>query len=309
MRRTVLITAITALSLAACGGSDSDADTPTTETPSADVSADGDTAGTDPIVEAPTTTANPDKPEVEIPDELPTELQRNVLTEGSGPEAAEGDTVIVNYVGVRTSDGAEFDNSYDRGQPFPVTLGTGSVIPGWEQGLIGSQTGEQLQLDIPPDLAYGDQERSEVIGANETLTFVIDVVAVVPAADPEDEPTEPGVELSTAEGGVEELTYEDLIEGDGPALEADTTMIIRYVNFRGDNGVAIESNWGAEPEPIYYGEGLLPGLLEGMEGMTVGTRRAITIPPEDGFGEEGRPQQGLPADTDMIFVVDLLATY
>ena len=50
-------------------------------------------------------------------------------------------------------------------------------------------------------------------------------------------------------------------------------------------------------------------ILELMEGMNVGGRRAITVPPEDGFGPEGNPQGGLPADTDMIFVIELIGTY
>ena len=60
---------------------------------------------------------------------------------------------------------------------------------------------------------------------------------------------------------------------------------------------------------LYSGDTLLPGLLEGMEGMNVGGRRAVTVPPEDGFGEEGNPQGGLPAGTDMIFVIELIGTY
>lgn len=327
MRRTTLAISITAaLALAACGGSDSDtADTVdtapatdgaeqteadgTTEESSETIAESDATDGSTPAPEpAPSTTANPDKPEVAIPDEAPTELERNVLVEGSGEGAETGDTVIVNYVGVRSEDGVEFDNSYDRGQPFPVTLGSGSVIQGWDDGLIDAQAGEQVQLDIPSDLAYGEQARGELIGENEDLSFVIDVLAVIPAADPADAPTEPGVELSTEEG-VEATEFEDLVVGDGPALETGNTAVIRYVNFRGDNGVAIESNWGGEPLSIPFEEGLLPGLLEGMDGMQVGGSRAITIPPEEGFGPEGNPQGGLPADTDMIFVIDLLGTY
>jgi FKBP-type peptidyl-prolyl cis-trans isomerase len=325
MRSTIAAISITVLTLAACSGSDSDADPVDSEAPvESDVAADdpaadetSDDAATDDTTTddtttdtaelTPSTTQNPDKPEVEIPDELPTELQRNVIVEGTGEPAEVGDTVIVNYVGVRSSDGEEFDNSYDR-QPFPVTLGNGSVIQGWEEGLVGARTGEQVQLDIPSDLAYGPEARGELIGENEDLTFVIDVLAVVGAADPADAPTEPGVELSTGEG-VTETQYEDVVVGDGPALEQGSTAVIRYVNFRGDNGVQIESNWGAEPLSIPFEEGLLPGLLVGMEGMKVGGTRAITIPPEEGFGPEGNPQGGLPADTDMIFVIDLLGTY
>ncbi len=309
MRRTLLVTTIAALSLAACGGSDSDATAPpgTTEPDTSIVDVE-EAAEPDPAeVLPPDTTPAPESnpaPEVELPSEVPTELVRNVLVTGSGDPAAIGDTVIVDYIGVRTVDGVEFDSSYDR-EPFPVTLGNGSVIQGWEDGLIGAQTGERVQLDIPAELAYGDVARSDIIRENEPLTFVIDVRAVVSASEA---PTEPGVPLSTGDG-VAATEFEDLVVGDGPTLERGNTALIRYVNFRGDNGVAIESNWGSDPLQVPFDEGLLPGLLEGMDGMNVGGRRAVTIPPEDGFGPEGNPQGGLPADTDMIFVIELIGTY
>jgi peptidylprolyl isomerase len=229
-----------------------------------------------------------------------------VLEPGVGEPAVAGDTLIVDYVGVRTVDGVEFDNSYD-GEPFPITLGSGSVIQGWEEGLLGAQQGERVQLDIPSALAYGEAARSEVIRENEDLTFVIDVRSVITSVDPADVPTEPGVELSE---GALETTFEDLVIGDGSPIEPGTTALIRYVNFRGDNGVAIESNWGDDPLQIPYNEEqLFPGLYLGMEGMNVGGRRAITIPPDDGFGPDGNPQGGLPAGTDMIFVIELLGAY
>lgn len=134
----------------------------------------------------PTTTIvfeTPDKPEVEIPAEMPTELGVTTLVEGEGPEAAVGDTVTVHYVGVRSEDGTEFDNSYERETPFAVVLGTGSVIQGWDEGLVGAQAGERLQLDIPADLAYGDVPPGDPIQPGDALTFVIDVISVTPAAE------------------------------------------------------------------------------------------------------------------------------
>lgn len=125
----------------------------------------------------------PPKPDVELPETIPTDLVITTLEPGDGPEAAAGDTVTVHYVGVRTEDGTEFDNSYDRGTPFPVVLGAGGVIRGWDEGLIGAQEGARIQLDIPADLAYGDQDRGDVIRAGDALTFVIDVMDVTQAAD------------------------------------------------------------------------------------------------------------------------------
>jgi FKBP-type peptidyl-prolyl cis-trans isomerase len=250
---------------------------------------------------------NPDKPEVEIPDEIPTELQVTVLEEGSGPEAQAGDTVIVDYVGVRSSDGVEFDNSYDRFEPFPVVLGQGSVIKGWDEGLVGAQAGAKIRIDIPSDLAYGAEARGEIIGENEALTFLIEVRAVIQPPDPADAPTEAGVPASV---GATETTVVDLREGDGEELQPGQTGVINYVLYRGDNLVELESSW--EGEPVQVGTtatGGFPGFVKGLPGMKVGGRRAIIVPPEDGFGAEGNPQLGLPAGADLILVVDLLGVY
>lgn len=314
MRRTILITTIAALSLAACGSSDDAATTtpPTSEVEESDIQFEtGDSAPdvdgeTPDVAETPVVTEpapSPDKPEVELPTELPTELVRTVLTEGSGDGAEIGDTVVVDYVGVRSADGEEFDNSYDRGETFPVVLGSGSVIEGWDEGLVGSKVGERIQLDIPAELAYGDQARSDVILPDTPLTFVIDVREVREGVDPADIPTEPGIPLTDV--GVAATEYVELEPGDGDPLETGDTALVRFVLFRADNGVALSTSWG-EPLPIAYDDGLIPGILEGLDGMKVGARRAITIPPEDGFGPEGDPQAGLPADTDIIYLVELV---
>ena len=128
------------------------------------------------------TTDNVNKPKVTPPATAPTSLVITDITPGSGPKAQQGDMVVVNYVGVRQADGTEFDNSYDRGQPFTFTIGSGQVIDGWDQGLVGAKVGGQRQLDIPSNLAYGDQDKGDVIKAGSALSFVIDVMAITPAA-------------------------------------------------------------------------------------------------------------------------------
>jgi peptidylprolyl isomerase len=128
---------------------------------------------------APTTTTPP-KPTVKPPATAPTKLTVTTITKGSGPVAKSGDTVAVHYIGVLQKDGSVFDNSYDRKAPITVQLGTGQVIKGWDQGLIGVQVGGRYQLDIPADLAYGTAGKPP-IGPNESLTFVVDVMSITPA--------------------------------------------------------------------------------------------------------------------------------
>lgn len=312
MRRTLPLLVTATLLFAACSGSDDNAsdtssnETASTEEPSdtSESATDTSETGTSDTVAPPPT--NPNKPEVEVPDEIPTELQVTVIEEGTGPAAEAGDTVIVDYVGVRTRDGVEFDNSYDRFEPFPVVLGQGGVIAGWDEGLVGVQAGARVRLDIPSDLAYGAEARGEIIGENEALTFLIDVRAVIQPPDPADAPTEAGVPASE---GATETTFVDIVEGDGPELLAGQTGVINYVLFRGDNLVVLENGWEADPVSVPTAEGGFPGFVKGLPGMKVGGRRAIIVPPEDAFGPEGDPQLGLPAGSDMIIVVDLLGVY
>ncbi|MEX1141256.1 MAG: FKBP-type peptidyl-prolyl cis-trans isomerase [Thermoleophilaceae bacterium] len=120
-----------------------------------------------------------EKPEVKVPSgEPPRKLVTEDLEEGDGAVAQAGDQVSVNYVGVSYSNGEEFDNSYDRGQPFEFTLGEGQVIPGWDRGVAGMKVGGQRKLIIPPGLAYGAQGSLPSIKPNETLVFVVDLVDV-----------------------------------------------------------------------------------------------------------------------------------
>jgi peptidylprolyl isomerase len=100
------------------------------------------------------------------------------LKKGSGPTAEAGDEVLVQYVGVDYKTGKEFDSSWSRNEPFPFTLGSSSVIPGWEEGIEGMKLGGRRELIIPPELAYGPSGSPPAIGPNETLIFVVDLLAV-----------------------------------------------------------------------------------------------------------------------------------
>jgi peptidylprolyl isomerase len=106
--------------------------------------------------------------------EPPAELVVEDVVKGKGPEAAPGDPLTMQYVGVSWSTNQEFDASWDRGEPFQFQLGAGMVIPGWDQGLEGIRRGGRRLLIIPPDLGYGPAGSPPAIGPNETLIFVVD---------------------------------------------------------------------------------------------------------------------------------------
>lgn len=116
-----------------------------------------------------------EKPTPAVPEgEPPAELVIDDIVEGEGPEAKEGDSISVDYVGALASNGLEFDASWDAGQTFDLDL-PGQVIPGWNEGIPGMKVGGRRQLTIPADLAYGQAGQPPVIPPNSALVFVIDL--------------------------------------------------------------------------------------------------------------------------------------
>jgi len=121
-----------------------------------------------------------EKPEVTVPvgQDPSHQLELEDLIVGEGDEAASGHIVEVHYVGVSWATGNQFDASWDRGDTFKFGLGKGQVIPGWDQGVAGMKVGGRRRITIPPALAYGKRGAGGVIGPDETLVFVVDLVGV-----------------------------------------------------------------------------------------------------------------------------------
>lgn len=121
-----------------------------------------------------------DKPHVYVPpgETPPADLVTEDLEVGDGAEATPGNQVEVHYVGVSWRTRKQFDASWDRGEPFSFGLGQGQVIKGWDEGVAGMRVGGRRRIVIPPNLAYGRQGAGGVIGPDETLVFVVDLLGV-----------------------------------------------------------------------------------------------------------------------------------
>ena len=179
--RLIALLAVAALGIGACGddeGGDADlvpaipAQTPTETTTTPSTSTTGRPFDVASIKVSKDTSK---KPTITKPSgDPPTKLVTKDVVVGKGAAAKNGDKLEMHYLGA-LFDGEQFEASWDSDQPFPLTLGEGNVIPGWDQGIVGMKEGGRRLLVIPPDLAYGEQGQGN-IPPDATLIFVVDVI-------------------------------------------------------------------------------------------------------------------------------------
>lgn len=309
-------TFVLALALTGCSGasgSDTAASaTPTTSTTATATSAEVSTADIGVTVKGDYGT----KPTLTIPDtDAPSDLRLNVISEGEGDGAADGDVLVVNYLGSTwgssSAEASVFDNSFDRSETFGLVLGAGSVITGWDDGLVGQKKGSRVLLSIPPDLAYGTTESSTNTLAGETLLFVVDVVDVVEVPDSAtgtevtpDVDGLPTVESASGEEpsvtSVEGVAVPDdylsalLVKGTGETIDADKTLVLQIVQTDTATGESTTKTWGTSAQTVTAEQVL--AAAPALKDQPVGSR-VVTVTPTTSSSES------------QVLVIDVLAQY
>lgn len=108
-----------------------------------------------------------------------TELKITDTREGTGKAAVKGALLLCQYEGF-LEDGTQFDSSYDHGRPFQFVIGSGRVIKGWDQGIMGMKEGGKRTLHVPSHLAYGERQIGPFIKPNSNLIFYVELLEVRP---------------------------------------------------------------------------------------------------------------------------------
>ncbi len=106
----------------------------------------------------------------------PSGLKYIDLVEGTGPSPQPGQRVTVHYTGTLVN-GLKFDSSVDRNEPYEFKIGTGSVIKGWDEGVMSMRVGGKRKLIIPPSLGY-ENKRNGRIPPNSTLLFDVELLGI-----------------------------------------------------------------------------------------------------------------------------------
>lgn len=108
-------------------------------------------------------------------------LEYEILKEGSGASPKAGQSVQVHYTGWldnKGKQGAQFDSSIDRGQPFTFIIGHGRVIKGWDEGVMSMKVGEKRRLFIPAELGYGSRGAGGAIPPHANLIFDVELIKI-----------------------------------------------------------------------------------------------------------------------------------
>ncbi|XP_032939341.1 peptidyl-prolyl cis-trans isomerase FKBP2 isoform X2 [Catharus ustulatus] len=117
----------------------------------------------------------PERPQAAEPRKVQIGVRRR--PERCGERSRRGDVLTLHYSGT-LEDGTPFDSSLSREQPFVFSLGTGQVIKGWDQGLLGMCEGEKRKLVIPPELGYGDRGAPPQAPGGAVLIFEVELLKI-----------------------------------------------------------------------------------------------------------------------------------
>lgn len=300
MHRLLFITLSAALVLAGCGS-------------------DGGGAALDDI-----TVSKDATPKVKVPAETTADrTDTKVIEEGSGEKVAEGDMVKVNYVALNGRTGKQFDSSYASGSAYTFTLSEDSILPGFIKALNGQKVGSRVLAVIPPEDGFNQAQESYDLKADDTMVFVFDIVAKVPAeatGDAKDLPDDlPSLTLDD-DGHPSGFKKTDktaakqtkasahvVIEGTGDPIEADQMLSVQYVGQIYPDGKVFDSSWSrGTPATFQLTEGqLIQCWTDELVGQKVGSRVVLVCPADTAYGDKGSGEDIKGGDT-LMFAIDLL---
>lgn len=223
-----------------------------------------------------------------------TGVMKKLLQEGEGWERpSKGDEVEVHYVGTLL-DGAQFDSSRDRGTPFKFKLGQGEVIKGWDEGIKTMKKGEKALFTIPPEMAYGESGSPPTIPPNATLQFEVELLNWTSVKD------------ICKDGGIMKKV---LVEGEGWQNPKDLDEVFVKYEARLEDETLVYKSDGVEftVKDGYF----CPALAKAVKTMKKGEKALLTVKPQYGFGEGGKPasrdEGAVPPNANLQITLELVS--
>ncbi|MFF4822402.1 FKBP-type peptidyl-prolyl cis-trans isomerase [Streptomyces sp. NPDC001312] len=244
---------------------------------------------------------------------------------GGGRTIAENDYVQAHYLGQIWNSAKLFDNSYDRKAPLVIQLAQGTIIDGWRYALAGKKVGSRVLFSVPPTWGYGTQGNAQAgIKGTDTLVFVVDIQdtfnskssakgktvaqdnADLPKVGTNTDGAAPSVTVPKT-AAPKKLVADYVIEGDGPVVKPQNTVLVQYKGVLWDGGKEFDSTYKRDALTSFSLQQVVKGWADGLAGKKVGSRVLIVVPPALGYGDNPPPNSGIKKDSVLVFTVDILA--
>ncbi len=250
------------------------------------------------------------------------ELESKTLVTGDGPVLEDGQQVLTRLL---IANGFNKTTAYSTfakdAAPDPLTVG-GDLSPAISKALDGATVGSRVAVAAPPKDAFGEVGNSQLgIGNGDSVLFLVDILSVLPE-EPSGTDQEPAAWAPTVEGDgdptgldfkgtpepTDKLRLTTLVEGDGPPVEKGQTVYVNYLGQVYGAKEPFDASYQREAFSFVVGAG---AVVEGwdtlLEGVPVGSRVLIAVPPEQGYGKAGNPDAGIKGTDTLYFVIDVLA--
>lgn len=319
------LTAVLALTgLAACGsGDDGSEGSDTSDTASASPGT-GEVTMSDSIDGLTVTGAFAKEPKLVVDGLDVDAIEATVVIEGSGPKLAADGAAMASILLAKGSDGSTLQSSYTQ-DPFKMVVS--EVHDAIRQAVTGQPIGSRVAIAAPASDLYGEQGATQLgVKATDDVILVIDLVKKAeppaPTLDgPEGTEVDPpadapvpvvedgavtGVDFANApEQPPTDLQVIPLIEGKGAKVAVGDSVTVDYYGTLWGGDEAFDESFSGEPATFTLAEGsLIKGWVQGLEGVAVGSRVLLVIPPSLGYGDQEK--SGIPANSTLVFVIDVL---
>jgi peptidylprolyl isomerase len=264
-----------------------------------------------------------EEPKVEVDGVNVEEPESETIIEGDGDELADDGAAMTRIYIAKASDGSKLASSYEDEQPYKMVVA--EQPPVIADVIKGTTIGSRVALAAPATELYGEQGNPQLgLTAEDDVVVVFDLVEAVepPLEGPEGEEQDPPANAPKAEtddkGNVVGIDFSDapkdppgklqvitLIEGEGPKVKEDDPLTVDYFGSVWGGQEAFDESYSGDPASFQLSQGsLIDGWVEGLQGVPVGSRVMLVIPADKGYGDQ--EQQGIPANSTLVFVVDVL---
>nr|WP_055501047.1 FKBP-type peptidyl-prolyl cis-trans isomerase [Nonomuraea pusilla] len=262
------------------------------------------------------------RPSVVFPDGgPPASFRADEPAAGHGPRLRRGDVAIVQYT-AHVWDGAGnrlVGSTFTRGAPAAFPLG--ALLPGLDRALEGRAAGSRVVAVIPPGDGFGARP-PDGVGRDETLLYVVDVLAVHPKGASAGGPAGSLAGVRVTGGARPVLTVPRggpparfaarvLSRGAGRPVAAGQLVVVQYETVVWGRRAVVGGTWpSGRPEAFRIGEGgVIRAWERALSGVPVGSRVLMVAPPAYGYGAAGDARLGVTGSDTLVVVADVLGAY